>query len=64
MKNRRAKKSGGKIISVLLLLAVLGGAGYVYTAPEFEREKPQIEGEDNVFWNRKDPLIVNLTSFL
>jgi len=60
MRNRRAKKSGGKIVSVLLLLALLAGAGYVYTAPEFEREVPQIEGQDNVFWNRKDPLIIKL----
>lgn len=60
MKNRRAKKSGGKFLSILLLLIVLGGAGYVYTAPEFEREKPQIEGVDNMFWNRKDPIIVTL----
>ena len=60
MKNKNAKKSGGKIVSILLLLAVLGGAGYIYTAPEFEREKPQIEGADNVFWNRKDPLMVKV----
>ncbi len=60
MRKRRAKKSGGKIVSVLLLLALLAGAGYVYTAPEFEREVPQIEGQDNVFWNRKDPLIIKL----
>jgi len=60
MRKRRAKKSGGKIVSILLLLALLAGAGYVYTAPEFEREVPQIEGQDNVFWNRKDPLIIKL----
>ena len=60
MKKRHGKKSGGKFLGVLLLLAILGGAGYIYTAPEFERVKPQIEGADNVFWNRKDPLIVKL----
>lgn len=60
MRKRRAKKSGGKIVSILLLLALLAGAGYIYTAPEFEREVPQIEGQDNVFWNRKDPLIIKL----
>ncbi len=52
--------SGGKIVTVLLLIGILAGAGYIYTAPEFEREKPQIEGSDNVFWNRKDPLSIKL----
>ena len=61
MKKRNSRgKSGSKIVSILLLLGFLAGAGYIYTAPEFEREKPQIEGSDNVFWNRKDPLIVKL----
>ena len=61
MRKRRGKKSGSKFISILLLLAILAGAGYIYTAPEFEREVPTIQSEQNVWWNRKDPLKVQLS---
>ena len=60
MAKMKKNRSGGKIVTILLLIGILAGAGYIYTAPEFEREKPQIEGADNVFWNRKDPLIISL----
>ena len=57
------KKSSiaNKIFIVFLLLAVIVGAGYVYTAPEFEREVPKIESQNNVFWNRQAPLEVKLS---
>lgn len=58
---RNTKKSGSKFVAGFLLLAVLAGAGYIYTAAEFEREKPTIQSEQNVFWNRKDPLQVQLS---
>lgn len=60
-RNSRTKKSAGKIISVLILLACAAGVGYVYTAPEFEREAPVVHGEENVFWNRTDPLEIKLS---
>jgi len=58
---RSNKKSGGKIIIGFLLLACLAGAGYVYTAPEFERVPPAVHSSDSIFWNRKDPLKIKLT---
>ena len=63
MKNRNGKKGKGKIVVVfvLIVLGLLAGAGYVYTAPEFEREVPTVYSEQNVFWNRKDPLKVQLS---
>jgi len=61
MRRRKTKKGIGKIISGLLLLGLLAGAGYVYTAPEFERVVPVIHSSDNMFWNRKDPLRIKLT---
>ena len=61
MRRRKSKKGIGKIISGLLLLGLLAGAGYVYTAPEFERVVPVIHSSDNMFWNRKDPLRIKLT---
>ena len=60
MRNRSNKKSGSKIVTLLVLLALLGGAGYIYTAPEFERETPTIQSENNIFWNRSDAIKVNL----
>ena len=60
----RVKKSGsgvGGMIVTLLVLAGLGGGGwYLYNLPELEREKPVIEGPDNVFWNRTAPLQIKL----
>jgi len=63
MRNRSAKKGKSKIVVVfvLIVLGLLAGAGYVYTAPEFEREVPTVYSEQNVFWNRKDPLKVQLS---
>ncbi len=63
MRNRNGKKGKGKIVVVfvLIVLGLLAGAGYVYTAPEFEREVPTVYSEQNVFWNRKDPLKVQLS---
>ncbi|SFV69295.1 Peptidase, M23/M37 family [hydrothermal vent metagenome] len=60
MKYRRKKKSGSKVIILLVLLALIAGAGYVYTAPEFERVSPGVEGPSSLFWNRKDPLRITL----
>jgi len=64
MRNRSAKKGKGKILVVLVLivLGLIVGAGYVYTAPEFEREVPTVYSEQNVFWNRTDPLKVRLAA--
>jgi hypothetical protein len=63
MRNRNGKKGKSKIVIVfvLIVLGLLVGAGYVYTAPEFEREVPTVYSEQNVFWNRTDPLKVQLS---
>ena len=61
MRNRRKKRSGSKIVGILVLLGLIAGAGYIYTAPEFEREAPVVKGEKSIFWNRKDPLEINIS---
>ncbi len=61
MRNRSNRKSGGKVVTLLVLLALLGGAGYIYTATEFEREKPSIQSANNTFWNRSDAIKVELS---
>jgi len=62
MRNKNLKRGGGgKIIAVLVLLGLIAAAGYVYTAPEFEREAPAIHSEQNLFWNRKEPFNIRFT---
>jgi len=61
MRRRSAKRGGGfKVISMLVLLGLIVGAGYVYTASEFEREAPTVQAEDKLFWNRTEPLKIKL----
>lgn len=63
MRNRNVKKGKGKIIIILIfiILGFVAGTGYIYTAPEFEREVPKVYSEENVFWNRQEPLKVQLS---
>ena len=60
----RNKQNGGsiagKIIGTLLFGGIAAGAWHVYTAPEFEREKPQISAPSELFWNRTDPLDIKI----
>ena len=60
-RNSSSRNGGGKIVSGLLLVGLLAGAGYIYTAPEFERVTPVVHSSDSMFWNRKDPLTIKLT---
>ena len=60
MRHRSSKKRNSKLVVIALLLLSIAGAGYIYTAPEFEREQPTIQSQNNLFWNRKDPLKVEL----
>jgi len=61
MRNRRKKRSSSKVVGILVLLGLIAGAGYIYTAPEFEREAPVVKSEKSIFWNRKDPLQIHIS---
>ncbi len=61
MRSRNSNKSGSKIVGGFLLIALLAGAGYIYTAPEFERIAPTVQSSDNIYWNRTDPLKLKLS---
>ena len=60
-KNRRGNKRGTKMLAMVVFLGVIAGAGYIYMAPEFERELPMVESQTNIFWNRKDPLQIQIS---
>ena len=61
MRSRSGKRSGSKFVVGFLLLVLIAGAGYIYTAAEFEREQPTVQSADNLFWNRTTPLKVQLS---
>ena len=58
-----ASKSGsimGKIFGIIIVVGVSIGAWYVYSAPEFEREKPTISSKSEIYWNRVSPLKIKV----
>ncbi len=59
---RRRKKSSlvSKIIGVLLLAGIAFAVWHIYTAPEFEKIKPQIDTPKNLYWNRINPLKITV----
>ncbi len=60
-KNNSSGSIMGKIIGTLLFAGIAYAAWYVYTAPEFERVKPQIEAPSTLYWNRTDPLEIKIS---
>ncbi len=65
MRRRRniyAKKRGSSKSVLVVILGLLVGAGaYVFTAKEFEREAPVIKASSHLYWNRKDPLLIEVS---
>ena len=55
------KKRFMPVLFVMAVIAAAVGGAYVYTAPEFERQKPKIEIADKIYWNLKDPLKIVLS---
>jgi murein DD-endopeptidase MepM/ murein hydrolase activator NlpD len=50
------KGRGGTIIILGLLVALLGGALFLYQSPLFERNPPQVTLDETIHWNLKDPI--------
>jgi len=59
-KSKRGNGIGWLILLLVILAVSIGGAGYIYTAKEFERVKPIIETPKFLYWNLKDPLKITL----
>lgn len=57
----RKKNSFMKFFMSLILVAILGGGGFVFLSPQFEQKVPSVEFNTNGFWNLKDKLQIKLT---
>jgi len=66
MRRRRSsfssrKKSNSKSIMIIFLGLMLGVGAYIMTAKEFERVDPVIKTGNHLYWNRKDPLLIEIS---
>ena len=52
----RKKKSSGGTLWLMVLAGLLGAGTYVFTAKDFERNKPVVQSGESIYWNRKVPL--------
>ena len=52
----KKKKSSGGTLWLMVLAGLLGAGAYVFTSKDFERNKPVIQSEASIYWNRKVPL--------
>lgn len=58
---RTRKSNTGKIVFILLLVVMAALGAFVYVSPQFEKNKPLVEFEDNIYWNLKDKLKITLS---
>ena len=55
----KKKSSLGIWLSLIALIIILGGA-YVYLTPAFEQNKPIIKCDDDIYWNLKSKIKINI----
>ena len=66
MRRRRSSfsnrnKGNSKSIMIIVLGLMLGAGAYLMTAKEFERVDPVIKSANQLYWNRKDPLLITIS---
>jgi murein DD-endopeptidase MepM/ murein hydrolase activator NlpD len=57
--HRKSSNPAMYIFLILFILLSIGG-GYIYFSPLFEKNKPQINVKQHIFWNLKTPLSIDL----
>jgi len=55
----KKKGSAGLWFGLIILLIILGGA-YIYLTPAFEQNKPIIKSDNNIHWNLKSKIKINI----
>ena len=54
-------KKRPKSIGILVVMFLLAAAGtYIWFSPKFERSKPSVEISQDIVWNTKEPLSINV----
>lgn len=55
------RKNSNFFIVVLFLVLILGAVGFIFSSEEFEKNQPKIDIADEVYWNLKSPIIVDIS---
>ncbi|MEA3289010.1 MAG: M23 family metallopeptidase [Campylobacterota bacterium] len=55
---RRSKLPITVFFTIILIL--LGGVGYIYLSPMFEQDKPSISADEEIYWNLKTKLNIEI----
>ena len=58
--NNRENKAK-KLLVYVLIIVVIAVGGFVFLSPIFEKNSPKISLENEIYWNLKSPLKVNLS---
>jgi murein DD-endopeptidase MepM/ murein hydrolase activator NlpD len=53
---RRNNNSFVKIFFTLIFLVLLSGGAFIYVSPQFEKDAPVVKFDDNIYWNLRDKL--------
>jgi len=57
---RRRKKNASSLLFLIFFLTTIVGVVYIYSSETFERDLPVITVNDEIFWNLKQPIKVNI----
>jgi hypothetical protein len=59
--NNKRENKAKKFLLFLLVVLVLGAIAFVFFSPMFEKNSPKISIKDDIYWNLKTPLKINLS---
>jgi biotin carboxyl carrier protein len=63
MRRRRSyygRKKSSNSLGIIIFGLLIGAGAYVFTSQGFERNVPVVKSEEFIYWNRKDPLKIQI----
>ena len=58
----RKKKSRSSLLFLIVFVATIAGVIYIYNSETFERKMPIVTADNEIYWNLKEPIKVDVKS--
>jgi len=58
---RYGRKKSSNSLGIIMLGLLIGAGAFVFTSQGFERNKPVIQSDNFIYWNRKEPLKIKIS---